>query len=63
MSEPKRCPFSVANTNDVDPFSLYEQVRPDGPLVWDEGMSGVRLTWERFYTDFRNIVGAHRREN
>jgi cytochrome P450 len=40
MSEPNPCPFSVANTNDVDPFSLYEQIRPAGPLVWDEGMKG-----------------------
>ena len=40
MPEPKQCLFSVANTNDVDPFPLYEQIRPDGPLVWDEGMKG-----------------------
>jgi cytochrome P450 len=57
MTNTGKCPFSVADTNDKDPFELYEQIRPAGPLVWDETMQG----WAVF--DYENCTYIESNEN
>jgi cytochrome P450 len=57
QAEAAGCPFSIVRGEDRDPFSIYEEMRPQGPLVWDEIMNG----WAVF--DYATCVHVETRED